>query len=147
MKAKENIPEEIPGMSRKIPFGVPDNYFDELPSRIQERLSETPTVSISRISPVRRSLALAAMFIGLVTVGYFGMKMILNGQDARMLSGEEISTAIEYFGYQFDDDMLIAAIIESDITFDPQDIDNETDAIIEFLSSEEIDFNEILFDY
>ncbi len=147
MKAKENIPEEIPGMSRKIPFGVPDNYFDELPSRIQERLSETPTVSISRISPVRRSLALAAMFIGLVTVGYFGMKMILNGQDARMLSGEEISTAIEYFGYQFDDDMLIAAIIESDITFDPQDIDNETDAIIEFLSSEEIDFNEILIDY
>ena len=147
MKAKENIPEEIPGMSRKIPFGVPDNYFDELPSRIQERLSETSTVSISRISPVRRSLALAAMFIGLVTLGYFGMKMILNGQDARMLSGEEISTAIEYFGYQFDDDMLIAAIIESDITFDPQDIDNETDAIIEFLSSEEIDFNEILIDY
>lgn len=147
MKAKENIPEEIPGMSRKIPFGVPDNYFDELPSRIQERLSETPTVSISRISPVRRSLALAAMFIGLVTLGYFGMKMILNGQDARMLSGEEISTAIEYFGYQFDDDMLIAAIIESDITFGPQDIDNETDAIIEFLSSEEIDFNEILIDY
>ena len=147
MKAKENIPEEIPGMSRKIPFGVPDNYFDELPSRIQERLSETPTVSISRISPVRRSLALAAMFIGLVTVGYFGMKMILNGQDARMLSGEEISTAIEYFGYQFDDDMLIAAIIESDIIFGPQDIDNETDAIIEFLSSEEIDFNEILIDY
>lgn len=147
MKAKENIPEEIPGMSRKIPFGVPDNYFDELPSRIQERLSETPTISISRISPFRRSLALAAMFIGLVTLGYFGMKMILNGQDARMLSGEEISTAIEYFGYQFDDDMLIAAIVESDITFDPQDTDNETDAIIEFLSSEEIDFNEILIDY
>lgn len=147
MKAKENIPEEIPGMSRKIPFGVPDNYFDELPSRIQERLSETSTVSISRISPVRRSLALAAMFIGLVTLGYFGMKMILNGQDARMLSGEEISTAIEYFGYQFDDDMLIAAIVESDIDLGPQNIDYESDVIIEFLSSEDIDFNEILIDY
>ncbi len=147
MKAKENIPEEIPGMSRKIPFGVPDNYFDELPSRIQERLSETPTVSISRVYPVRRSLALAAMFIGLVTLGYFGMKMILNGQDARMLSGEEISTAIEYFGYQFDDDMLIAAIVESDIDLGPQNIDYESDVIIEFLSSEEIDFNEILIDY
>ncbi len=147
MKAKENIPEEIPGMSRKIPFGVPDNYFDELPSRIQERLSETPTISISRIYPVRRGLALAAMFIGLVTVGYFGLKVILNGQDARMLSGDEVSTAIEYFGYQFDDDMLIAAIVESDIDFSSQDVDNETDVIIEFLSSEEIDFNEILIDY
>ena len=147
MKAKENIPEEIPGMSRKIPFGVPDNYFDELPSRIQERLSETPSVSISRVYPVRRSLAMAAMFIGLVTVGYFGMKMILNGQDARMLSGDEVSTAIEYFGDQFDDDMLIAAIIESDIDFGPKDIGNESDVIIEYLSSEEIDFNEILIDY
>ena len=147
MKAKENIPEEIPGMSRKIPFGVPDNYFNELPSRIQERLSETPTVSISRVYPIRRSLALAAMFIGLVTLGYFGMKMILNGQDARMLSGEEISTAIEYFGYQFDDDMLIAAIVESDIDLGPQNIDYESDVIIEFLSSEDIDFNEILIYY
>jgi hypothetical protein len=147
MKAKEKIPEEIPGMSRKIPFGVPDNYFDELPSRIQERVSKTPAISISRVYPVRRTLALAAMFIGLVTVGYFGLRMILNGRDARMLSGEEVTTAIEYYGYQFDDDMLIAAIIESDIDLDPQDVDNETDAIIEFLSDEEIDFSEILIDY
>ncbi len=147
MKSKENIPEEIPGMSRKVPFGVPDNYFDEFPSRIQERLSETPTVSISRVYPARRVLAMAAMFIGLVTVGYFGLRMILNGQDTRMLSGDEISTAIEYFGYEFDDDMLIAAIVESDIDLDPQDIDYETDVIIEFLSDEEIDFNEILNNY
>ena len=147
MKAKENIPEEIPGMSRKIPFSVPDNYFDQFPSRIQERLSETPAVPISRTYPVRRVLAMAAMFIGLVTVGYFGLKMILNGQDSRMLSEDEVSTAIEYFGHEFDDEMLIAAIVETDIDLDPQDIDNETDVIIEFLSDEEIDFNEILIDY
>jgi len=146
MKAKENIPQEIPGMSRKIPFGVPDNYFDELPSRIQEKLPETTTVSISWNYPVRRGLALAAMFIGLVTVGYFGLKMILNGQDARMLTKDEVSTAIEYFGYEFDDDMLMAAIVESDIDIGLQDIDNETDVIIEFLSSDEIDFNEILIE-
>ena len=147
MKLKENIPEEIPGMSRKVPFGVPDNYFDEFPSRIQERLSETPTIPISRTYPARRVLAMAVMFIGLVTVGYFGLRMILNGQDTMMLSGDEVSTAIEYFGHEFDDDMLIAAIIESDIDLDPQVIDDETDVIIEFLSGEEIDFNEMLIDY
>jgi len=147
MRAKENIPEEIPGMSRKIPFSVPDNYFNEFPSRLQEGLSETPTVPISRTYPVRRVLAMAAMFIGLVTVGYFGLRMILNGQDTRMLSGDEVSTAIEYFGHEFDDEMLIAAIVESDIDIDPQDSDYESDAIIEYLSSEEIDFTEILIDY
>jgi hypothetical protein len=144
MKEKENISEEVPGLSRKIPFSVPDNYFDQFPSRIQERLSETPVVPISRTYPARRALAMAAMFIGLVTVGYFGLRMILNGQDARMLSEDEVSTAIEYFGQEFDDDMLIAAIAESDIDIDPQDIDYESDAIIEYLSSEEIDFTELL---
>lgn len=147
MKAKENIPEEFPGMSRTNPFGVPDNYFSELPSRIQERLSETPTIARSWGYPVRRSLAMAAMFIGLLTVGYFGLKMIFNRQDTRMLSGDEVSTAIEYFGYEFDDDMLIAAIVESDIDIDPQDSDYDSETIIEYLSNEEIDFNEILTDY
>ena len=147
MKSKENIPEEIHGMSRKSPFSVPENYFDEFSGRMQKRLSETPTIPISRTYPARRVLAMAAMFIGLVTVGYFGLRMILNGQDTMMLSGDEVSTAIEYFGYEFDDDMLIAAIVESDIDFDPQDVDYETDVIIEFLSDEEIDFNEILNNY
>jgi hypothetical protein len=147
MKLKENRTEEIPGMSRKIPFRVPDNYFDEFPSRIRERVSETRELPVPLLYPVRRVLAMAAMFIGLVTVGYFGLRMIQNGQDARMLSGDEVSTAIEYFGYQFDDDMLIAAIVESDIDIDPQDNDYESDAIIEYLSNEEIDFNAILIDY
>jgi len=147
MKAKENIPEDIPGISRKIPFSVPDNYFDALPSKIQERLSETQTVSISRNYSVRRGLALAAMFIGLVTVGYFGLRMILAGQDDRMLSGEEVSSAIEYYGYQFDDEMLMAAYVESDDNQNLQDADNEIDVIIEYLSSEEIDFDDMLIEY
>ena len=147
MKTKENIPEEAPGMSRKNPFGVPDNYFEDFPSRIQERLSGTPSITQQRVYPIRRTLAMAAMFIGLLTVGYFGLRMIMNGQDAGMLSEDEVSTAIEYYDLQFDDDMLIAAIVEFDIDLEPQDSDYESDAIIEYLSSEEIDFNEILIDY
>ena len=147
MKAKENIPEEAHGMSRKNPFGVPENYFEDLPSRIQERLSGTPTIIPQRIDPVRRTLAIAAMFIGLLAVGYVGLRTIMKGQDSGMLSGDEVSTAIEYYGPQYDDDMLIAAIVEFDIDLEPQDIDYESDVIIEYLSSEEIDFNEILFEY
>ncbi len=147
MKAKEYIPEEIPGMSRKIPFRVPGDYFDKFPARIQERVSAKTVLSFPRLYPVRRRLALAAIFITLVTVGYFGLRTALNKQDARILSADEVSTAIEYYGYQFDDDMLVAAIIESDIDIDPQYVDNETDAIIDFLSSEEIDFDQYLNEY
>lgn len=147
MKAKENIPENFPGLSRKNPFGVPDNYFDEFPSRIQERMSASQALPVPWLYDVRRGLAMAAVFIGLVTVGYLGLRMILKRQDTTTLTGEELSVAIEYFGEQLDDDMLMAAIIESDIDLNAQDIDNETAVIIEFLSSEEIYIDEILTDY
>jgi len=146
MKSKENIPEEIPGMSRKMPFSVPDYYFDEFPSRIQERLSETPMVPISRTLPMRRVLAVAAMFIGLLTIGYFGLRTTFNGQDNSMLSGEETETAIEYFVFEFDDEMLVAAMVEADMELGQQDPDYETDVIIEYLTGEEIDVSEIFID-
>jgi hypothetical protein len=144
MKAKDNIPDELTGFSRKPPFRVPESYFEELPSRLLDRVSEPEPAVVAKHFPVRRVLAMAAMFIGLVTVGYFGLRLVMNGQPADMLSSEEVSTAIEYYGYEFDDDMLISAIIESDIDLGPSVPDNETEVIIEYLSTEEIDFNALM---
>ena len=146
MKKKEDLPQEIPGIPREKPFGVPDNYFDQFPARMQERLSEPAAPSIERVYPLRRALAMAAMFIGLVTVGYFGLRVILNPQDAGMLSGAELETAIEYFGYEFDDEMLVAAMVESEMDLDLSDLDDETEMIIEYLSGEEIDISELFYD-
>lgn len=144
MKAKENKAEEIPGMSRKIPFSVPDNYFEELPSRIQDRMTAEPSPVVYGDFAASRILAFAAMFIGLITVGYFGLRLLLNGPDVKLLSGEEVSTAIEYYGQEFDDDMLMSAVLESDIELEPYIADNETDVIIEYLASEEIDLDELI---
>ena len=102
---------------------------------------------MERVYPVRRALAMAAMFIGLVTVGYFGLRMILSNENANMLTGEELDAAIEYFGYEFDDEMLVAAMVESEMVLGLQDVDSETDAIIEYLSDEDIDITELLMDY
>jgi hypothetical protein len=144
MKAKQNKTEEIPGMSRKIPFSVPDHYFEELPSRIQDRISAVPSPAVHEGFTAGRILAFAAMFIGLLTVGYFGFQLLLNRPDVRLLSGEEASTAIEYYGQEFDDEMLMSAMLESDIDLEPSIADNETDIIIEYLASEEIDLNELI---
>ena len=47
---------------------------------------------------------------------------------------------------EIDDEMLIAAIIESDIQLDDAIDENETDAIIEYLSTEEIDLIDMLIE-
>ncbi|MCK4751463.1 MAG: hypothetical protein KAT15_30610, partial [Bacteroidales bacterium] len=85
-------------------------------------------------------------FIGLIAVGYAGFRAISDRVNDPYLSGEELVEAIEYFGYEFDDDMLISAIIESDIDLSLASTDAATDEIIEYLSEEDIDFNRLLND-
>jgi hypothetical protein len=149
MKAEENIPEMIQGMSGKLPFRVPDKYFDEFPSRIQKRVAETQMKPVFRFyESVRPRLAIAAMIIGLLAVGYVTFRTAFQNQDIRMLTEDEAAAAIEYFGYEFNDEMLLAAIIESDIDLDVYAAaDTETEEIIEYLSTEEIDFEQLLNDY
>jgi hypothetical protein len=146
MNSAENIPEDIPGMIRKNPFGVPENYFNEFPSRLQERISVSPSPAEHRLYPARRVLAIAAMFMGLVTIGFFGLRVIMNGAGDHLLSAEEVSVAIEYFSPEIDDEMLIAAILESDIQLDDVDADLESDVIIEYLSTKEIDVRDMLIE-
>ena len=40
--------------------------------------------------------------------------------------------------------MLMSAVLESDIELEPYIADNETDVIIEYLASEEIDLDELI---
>ena len=143
MNNQENIPDKIRASGKKLPFVVPDSYFEDLPGRIQDRMpgSRKPLFA-SMVRAVRPQLALAAMFVGLIAVGYAGFRMLSNNGNG--MSGDELVEAIEYLDYVFDDDMLISAIIESDIELSPVSFDSQTDEIIQYLSEDEIDFSELL---
>jgi hypothetical protein len=141
MVEQHDIPEEVPGMSNKSPFMVPANYFEELPMRIQERLDEGRTGVIEMLRP---RLAYAAMIAVLITVGFLGMRYLMFNNTINSLSADEIENAIEYFGYEFEDEMLITALVESDIEYYPDFSEIETDQIIEYLADEYIDFSEIM---
>ncbi len=143
---QENIPDKIQASGKKLPFAVPDSYFENLPGIIQGRLpgSRKPFFT-SMVRAVRPQLALAAMFIGLIAVGYAGFRILSNNGNG--LGGDELVEAIEYFGYDFDDEMLISAIIESDIDLSPGPFETQTDEIIQYLSEDEIDFSGLLNDF
>ncbi|MFC2116885.1 hypothetical protein ACFLTU_10440, partial [Bacteroidota bacterium] len=71
MKDQEKIPENIQAAGNSLPFVVPELYFENLPGRIQDRLPEADGPLFSKvIHAVRPHLAMAAMFIGLIAVGY-----------------------------------------------------------------------------
>ena len=134
--------------NNKLPFKVPENYFEDLPLRIQDRLESTAERKSTSFYPAFRSrMAIAAMFIGLLAVGYGGFR-ILSGSGADLfLSADEKIEAIEYFGYDLDDELLIAAILDSDIEFTQTTEPSESDELIQYLSEEEIDFSKLLNDF
>ena len=143
MIKKDNTPEEVPGMSKKHPFRVPENYFEELPMRIQERLGEGPG-RITIMEMIRPRLAYAAMIAVLITVGFLGTRYFFLNNTQNSLSSDEILDAIEYFGYEFEEDLLISALVETDIDYFPEFSATESEQIIEYLSDDYIDFSEIM---
>ncbi len=148
MKTRTNITEEDLKMKRITPFKVPGNYFDDLPARIQERIAAHSTSRFIRVYDfVRPKLAYAAMFVGLIITGYIGMKIITHNPPENGLTADEIMDAIEYYGYDFDDEMFISAMLESNADFFTEETDAETEAIIEYLAEDEIDFSEYMDEY
>lgn len=146
MKKQNDIPDNDLKISKKLPFRVPGNYFEELPLRIQERMQSEPA-AVRLIELIRPRLAYAAMIIVLIAVGYVGMKLIANNYTRNGLTVDEIADAIEYYAYQFDDEMFISTLGESDMDFFAVETDAETEQFIEYLSGDYIDFSEFMIDY
>ena len=144
MIKQNDIPDEGLKMNKKLPFTVPENYFEELPLRLQERMDEGPARMIELVRP---RLAYAAMIIVLIAVGYLGIKIIANNSSVNGLTADEIADAIEYYAYDFDDEMLISTIVESDMELFTEETDEETEQFIEYLSEDYIDFADIMIDY
>jgi hypothetical protein len=146
MNADKQIPELNDGPALKnLPFTVPESYFDELPGRIQERLAGNRGRKRLKPHPVfRPSLAIAAMFVGLVAIGYAGFRILSHHGNAPYLSEKELDETMEYFAYDLDDDMLVSTLVESGISLSPKPTDQRTEEIIQVLSQEDLNVNDLI---
>jgi len=71
MEKDKNKEEEIPGMGKKLPFEVPEGYFEELPNRIMARLPEESTRRIAWWSQARFwRIAAPALVLVMIAIGY-----------------------------------------------------------------------------
>lgn len=148
MSHRKNIQFDRGGGKEKLPFRVPDNYFEDLPLRIRDRLAASHEKKpIYRIPSFHSRMAVAAIFIGLLAIGYAGFRMISRQGADLFLSAEEKVEAIEYFGFDLDDDLLISAILDSEIGLSTSSDQSESDDLIKYLSQEEIDFSKLLSDF
>ncbi len=143
MAKQENIPDAIRTAGKKLPFEVPDSYFEYLPSRVVDRLDEE---RVPRTRTFSRVLAMAAVFVGLLAVGYAGFRIVSPRENLPLLSEKELNETMEHLAWEMDEDMLVSAVLESDVILAPESSD-ATDEIIQYLSEEDIDFSDLLNDF
>lgn len=148
MKKPEQISELDRSELKRLPFSVPDYYFEELPGRIQERLAGVQERKRPGILPdFRPALAMAAMFVGLVAIGYAGFRILSHRGQAANLSNKELDETLEYLAYDLDDDMLVSTVVESGISLAPKTGDPRTEEMIQVLSEEDLNANDLITDY
>jgi hypothetical protein len=112
---------------KKLPFKVPEGYFDNLPSRVQERIAanETQNDFKGRWVTIRSQLAFAAGFAFMALLSYLGYYM------ARPLISERKAVKTDYVEivsrtiYEFDDIDLYKAIEQKKKTDSLKEVYND----------------------
>jgi len=113
--------------NKKLPFKVPEGYFDNLPLRVQERIAATETQHEpkSRLVTLKSQLAFAAGFAFMALLSYLGYYM------ARPLMADKKAVKTDYVEivsrtiYEFDDIDLYKAIEQKKKTDSLKEVYNE----------------------
>lgn len=110
MNTLDDISE--PKWGNKKPFKVPENYFDELPMRIQERIAEEQKVTkqIQLWPTLKPYLSLAAMMLFVAGGVYFGTRGFLTNEKNANSSENVLLADAVYF-----DEATLAAEYQSNV--------------------------------
>ncbi len=158
-KSIEGLDENLKilaGISKGNPFTVPEGYFDRLPVMISERLKEKKENHFYRIVKsmnYRPRLALAT--VGIVTVVLISLFLISNHSNEALPDISDISISDilqdnpDFFNSVEESDILniLFANLEDDQNFlsDLEFSDITDDELIEYLSNDDIETDELLY--
>ena len=138
------IPPKLSKTSKKMPFKVPEDYFENFSVRLSERIHEKKSPElVSKLIPVLRpyfAIAVIAVII-LVAVRIF---IFQPGKgEMNSLKSHEITANIEDNIFYYSEETIVEAIYPDFGSSSPgEDLTNEE--IIEYLINEDISINDIL---
>lgn len=139
----EELKKLAPFLSQKqkngSPFEVPESYFDELPSRIQERLATSAQESWLSILKSWLSIRNLAITSGLVVAFILIQPYIGADKKVPTISSDDLMALIDEGVIDFDEDVIYDAYAGSaNIEIETStNIDDEE--IIDYLMDEEVD--------
>ena len=141
MEDLSKIAPNLSKIKKENNFKVPDNYFEDFPTIVQEKISKKPSTFISRFLFFILKPQFIATFSILVI--FFVTYSILNThKEVNILISNDIAEYFEQNQTDYNEDLLIDFIVN-----DPNiEISNnsENDVIIDYLIDNDIDYSTLV---
>lgn len=137
--------EELKGNSVN-PFSVPDGYFENFPTRMQEKISvekKEPLWILSIIQYVKPQLALGFMIIAFGVISFTAVNYILNNRSESGLGNDFYTRILEVDASEFSEEHFIDVLLE-DKKENLEKRKIETDYYINYLVDEDIDYGTLI---
>lgn len=122
----------------KLPFQIPEGYFEELPDRIMKRCREEERKG-SFLRILKPALSLAALFTGFALIAYIAVNLIDQPKNNSSYKQEDIAEAEHTRQFSSEQD-LIKAFRDSQ----KEVTEEETDQYIDYLLEENIDYGTLI---
>jgi len=132
--------------ANKNPFSVPEGYFEDFPSRIQEKIvSETkqPNRIAQFFHVVKPQLALAFMIAGFAFIAITVIDAIMSNQVNSPVKNEVYTRIIEVDASEYSEQQFIDILLEEEKKPSEQKTE-ETDEYIHYLMDEGIDYGTLI---
>jgi hypothetical protein len=142
------IPENLEKAGKKLPFRVPEDYFENFPGRLRDRLNlEQQSLADGRLFAfVKPYLSLAALIAGIALVAWFGYHQFNVNSRNNTFNSYELSTIVDYYLHDYDEDLLISTLIESGEETNLSPLEDYSDEIMDYLTVDGIDYSLLIDD-
>lgn len=129
----------------KNPFSTPEGYFEDLPTRIQDRIiSENKEYNwvIRLFSYIKPQFALGFMIVAFAAIAYTTTTFILSDQ-RNAIETDLYTRTIEVDPSEFTEQHFIDVLLEDEKKIEEQKKE-ETDLYIHYLVDEDIDYGTLI---
>ena len=147
MKKEEEINESFSTFGRETPFTVPNNYFEQLPTHIQNIClsHQKPSNVYSLLEVIKSQLALASGFLAFVVIAIAGYYYLQPHEQNLVLSNDDYIEIVQKNITEFDEVLIMNEMKDPKKNQLPKH--DLTEEMIRYLVQENIDYVTLMEQY
>ncbi|NBC82772.1 MAG: hypothetical protein GVY19_05265 [Bacteroidetes bacterium] len=137
-----NIEEKFKGLKKSTPFKVPEGYFDEFASRVQERIhdKQQPGLWEKIVQFLKPQLALTTVFATAALIIFVAIKVFID--DDPVAGNNQLSDIYEIYMYDLSEEQIMEMIYATEESTEINEATYEEE-IIDYLLNEGFEITEL----